>query len=174
MPDGRVAFLDFGMTKQLDSDQIELEVAALAAVFDDDPERLRVALHDLGFLRDPRKVDAEQLMQHVRAIGGWYMEDREVTIDSARVMDAIAAVSDPRSEFYRLVRRENLPANELMGRRMETGRAGRAGPAPGHAQLAPDRPRVVVRRPAGHRARRTGVGLLRVARGAARRRRAAT
>ena len=41
MPDGRVAFLDFGMTKQLDSDQIELEVAALAAVFDDDPERLR-------------------------------------------------------------------------------------------------------------------------------------
>ena len=121
MPDGRVAFLDFGMTKQLDSDQIELEVAALAAVFDDDPERLRVALHDLGFLRDPRKVDAEQLMEHVRAIGGWYMEDREVTIDSARVMDAIAAVSDPRSEFYRLVRRENLPANELMGRRMETG-----------------------------------------------------
>jgi predicted unusual protein kinase regulating ubiquinone biosynthesis (AarF/ABC1/UbiB family) len=121
MPDGRVAFIDFGMTKQLDSDQIELEVAALAAVFDDDPERLRVALHDLGFLRDPRKVDAEQLMQHVRAIGGWYMEDREVMIDSARVMDAIAAVSDPRSEFYRLVRRENLPANELMGRRMETG-----------------------------------------------------
>ena len=121
MPDGRVAFLDFGMTKQLDSDQIELEVAALAAVFDDDPERLRLALHDLGFLRDPKKVDAEQLMQHVRAIGGWYMEDREVTIDSARVMDAIAAVSDPRSEFYRLVRRENLPANELMGRRMETG-----------------------------------------------------
>jgi predicted unusual protein kinase regulating ubiquinone biosynthesis (AarF/ABC1/UbiB family) len=121
MPDGRVAFLDFGMTKQLDSDQIELEVAALAAVFDDDPERLRLALHDLGFLRDPKKVDAEQLMQHVRAIGGWYMEDADVTIDSARVMDAIAAVSDPRSEFYRLVRRENLPANELMGRRMETG-----------------------------------------------------
>jgi predicted unusual protein kinase regulating ubiquinone biosynthesis (AarF/ABC1/UbiB family) len=121
MPDGRVAFLDFGMTKHLDAEQIELEIAALAAVFDDDPERLRVALHDLGFLRDPRKVDAEELMRHVRAIGGWYMEDREVTIDSARVMDAISAVSDPRSDFYRLVRRENLPANELMGRRMETG-----------------------------------------------------
>jgi predicted unusual protein kinase regulating ubiquinone biosynthesis (AarF/ABC1/UbiB family) len=89
MPDGRVAFLDFGMTKHLDTEQIELEIAALAAVFDDDPERLRVALHDLGFLRDPRKVDAEELMRHVRAIGGWYMEDREVTIDSARVMDAI-------------------------------------------------------------------------------------
>jgi predicted unusual protein kinase regulating ubiquinone biosynthesis (AarF/ABC1/UbiB family) len=121
MEDGRVAFLDFGMTKHLDEDQIELEIAALAAAFDDDPERLRVALHDLGFLNDPRKVDAELLMEHVRAIGGWYMEDREVTIDSARVMEAITAVSDPRSSFYRLMRRENLPANELMGRRMESG-----------------------------------------------------
>ena len=36
-------------------------------------------------------------------------------------MEAIAAVSDPRSSFYRLMRRENLPANELMGRRMESG-----------------------------------------------------
>ena len=121
MPDGRVAFLDFGMTKHLDKDQIELEIAALDAIFDADPERLRVALHDLGFLNNPQKVDAEQLMEHVKAVGGWYMEDREVTVDSRRVMDAIAAVSDPRSEFYRLMRRENLPANELMGRRMESG-----------------------------------------------------
>ena len=121
MPDGRVAFLDFGMTKHLDREQIELEVSALQAVFDDDPERLRLALHDLGFLNNPRKVDAELLMEHVLAVGGWYMEDREVTVDSRRVMDAIAAVSDPRSEFFKLIRRENLPANELMGRRMESG-----------------------------------------------------
>jgi len=121
MPDGKVAFLDYGMTKHLDKDQIELEITALEAIFDGDPERLRVALHDLGFLNNPKKVDAEQLMEHVKTVGGWYMEDREVTVDSERVMAAIAAVSDPRSEFYRLMRRENLPANELMGRRMESG-----------------------------------------------------
>src|SRR5829696_9832432 len=39
MADGRVAFLDFGMTKHLDQDQIQLEIAALEAIFDDDPER---------------------------------------------------------------------------------------------------------------------------------------
>jgi hypothetical protein len=60
-------------------------------------------------------------MDHVRAVGGWYMEDRDVTIDSARVMEAIAAISDPRAGFYDLWRRENVPANELMGRRMESG-----------------------------------------------------
>src|SRR3954470_10418903 len=121
MDDGRVAFLDFGMTKRLDAEQIELEITALEAVFDEEPERLRVALHDLGFLNNPKKVDAEQLMEHVKTVGGWYMEDREVTIDSQRVMDAITAVSDPRSEFFRLMRLENVPANELMGRRMESG-----------------------------------------------------
>lgn len=121
LDDGRVAFLDFGMTKHLDSEQIELEITAIEAVVDDDPERLRVALHDLGFVNSPQRVDAEKLMAHVRAVGGWYMEDREVTIDADVVMRAIAAVSDPRSEFYSLMRRENLPANELMGRRMESG-----------------------------------------------------
>jgi predicted unusual protein kinase regulating ubiquinone biosynthesis (AarF/ABC1/UbiB family) len=121
MPDGRVAFLDFGMTKQLDKEQIELEIAALEAVFEDDPERLRVAMHDLGFLGRPKKVDAEHLMAHVKTVGGWYMEDTEMTIDSRLVMEAITAVSDPRSEFFDLMRRENVPANELMGRRMEVG-----------------------------------------------------
>src|SRR5436305_3981305 len=121
MDEGKVAFLDFGMTKQLDKEQIALEIAALDAAFANDPERLRRALADLGFLHKPERVDAERLMEHVRAVGGWYMDDREVTIDSKLVMRAIAAVTDPRAGFYDLWRRENLPANELMGRRMETG-----------------------------------------------------
>ncbi|MFL5825447.1 MAG: ABC1 kinase family protein [Thermoleophilaceae bacterium] len=121
MDDGRVAFLDFGMTKQLDDDQIELEIAAIEAVMADDAERLRTALSDLGFFHKPKRVDAIRLMEQVRAIGGWYMEDRDVTVDSEMVMRAISAASDPRSEFFQLMRRENLPANEMMGRRMETG-----------------------------------------------------
>jgi predicted unusual protein kinase regulating ubiquinone biosynthesis (AarF/ABC1/UbiB family) len=121
MDDGKVAFLDFGMTKQLDKEQIALEITAIAAAFENDPERLRRALHDLGFVHKPERVDAERLMEHVRMVGGWYMEDREVTVDSKLVMNAIAAVTDPRAGFYDLWRRENIPANELMGRRMETG-----------------------------------------------------
>jgi predicted unusual protein kinase regulating ubiquinone biosynthesis (AarF/ABC1/UbiB family) len=121
MDDGKVAFLDFGMTKQLDKEQIELEITALEAVFDEDPERLRVALHDLGFLNNPKKIDAEKLMEHVTTVGGWYMQDKDVRISPRYVMKVITAISDPRSEFYDLMRRENVPANELMGRRMETG-----------------------------------------------------
>src|SRR3954468_261060 len=121
LEDGRVAFLDFGMTKQLDTEQIELEITAIEAVLDDSPERLREALGELGFVRNPKRVDAERLMEHVKTVGGWYMRDEELTIDSELVMRAIAAVTDPRSEFFDMMRRENIPANELMGRRMESG-----------------------------------------------------
>jgi predicted unusual protein kinase regulating ubiquinone biosynthesis (AarF/ABC1/UbiB family) len=119
--DGRVAFLDFGMTKRLDVEQIALEIEVVKARLDNDPERLREKLHDLGFLKNPQRIDALQLMEHVDAVGGWYWEDREREITPEYVMGVISAISDPRSDFYRLMRRENVPANELMGRRMEIG-----------------------------------------------------
>ena len=121
MDDGRVAFLDFGMTKKLDADQIALEQRAVDAATRDDPEGLRDALHELGFLKNPSKLDAERLMEHVKSVGGWYMEDREIEISPRRVMKIIESTHDPRSEYYDLMRRESVPAEELMGRRMELG-----------------------------------------------------
>jgi predicted unusual protein kinase regulating ubiquinone biosynthesis (AarF/ABC1/UbiB family) len=119
--DGRVAFLDFGMTKRLDREQIELEIEVVKARVEGDPERLREKLHGLGFLKNPQRIDAERLMKHVDAVGGWYWEDAEKEITPEYVMGVITAISDPRSDFYSLMRRENVPANELMGRRMEIG-----------------------------------------------------
>ena len=121
MEDGRVAFLDFGMTKRLQTEQIELEIAAVQAAVDNDPQAVRDALAEIGYLRNPGKIDAEKLMRHVKAVGGWYLEDRETTIDADTVMTAMEAMTDPRSEFYDLVRQQSLPADELMGQRMQTG-----------------------------------------------------
>jgi predicted unusual protein kinase regulating ubiquinone biosynthesis (AarF/ABC1/UbiB family) len=121
MEDGRIAFLDFGMTKKLDPEQIELEQRAVDAASRRDPDALREALHDLGFVKNPSKLDAEQLMEHVMVVGGWYLEDREYEVSARRVMKVIESTSDPRSEYYDLMRRESVPADELMGRRMETG-----------------------------------------------------
>ena len=121
MEDGRVAFLDFGMTKRVTTQQIQLEQRAVDAAGQDDPEELRAALHDLGFVNDPSRVDAERLMEHVKMVGGWYLEDGEVRISPKLVMKMIEVTSDPRSDFFDLVRKESLPADELMGRRMETG-----------------------------------------------------
>ena len=121
MDDGRVAFLDFGMTKRLPPQQIQLEQRAVDAAARDDPETLREALHELGFIADPSRLDAERLMEHVKLVGGWYLEDGVVQITPELVMKMIEVTSDPRSDFFDLVRKESLPADELMGRRMETG-----------------------------------------------------
>jgi predicted unusual protein kinase regulating ubiquinone biosynthesis (AarF/ABC1/UbiB family) len=121
MEDGRVAFLDFGMTKKLDHEQIVLEQRAFDAASRDDPEAFRAALHDLGFVKNPSKLDAERLLEHMRAVGGWYIEDHEIEISAQRVMKIIESTNDPRSEYYDLMRREAMPADELMGRRMEIG-----------------------------------------------------
>ena len=121
MGDGRVAFLDFGMTKKLDREQILLEQRAIDAAFHGDPELLRRAFHDLGFVKNPSKLDAERLLEHTMAVSGWFIEDREVEISAKRVMKIIESTNDPRSEYYDLMRRESLPADELMGRRMEIG-----------------------------------------------------
>jgi predicted unusual protein kinase regulating ubiquinone biosynthesis (AarF/ABC1/UbiB family) len=121
MPDGRVAFIDFGMTKKLTHEQIVLEQRAVDAAFRDDPEAFRSALHELGFIKNPSKLDAERVMEHTLAVGGWYIEDREIEISAKRVMKIIESTNDPRSEYYDLMRRESIPADELMGRRMEIG-----------------------------------------------------
>jgi predicted unusual protein kinase regulating ubiquinone biosynthesis (AarF/ABC1/UbiB family) len=121
MDDGRVAFLDFGMTKKMDREQILLEQRAFDAASRDDPEAFREALHDLGFVKNPSKLDAERLLDHMHAIGGWYVEDREVEVDAKIVMKIIESTNDPRSEYFDLMRRESIPADELMGRRMEIG-----------------------------------------------------
>jgi predicted unusual protein kinase regulating ubiquinone biosynthesis (AarF/ABC1/UbiB family) len=121
MDDGKVGFLDFGMTKRLQTEQIELEIAAVQAAIDNDPQAVREALADIGYIKRPERIDAEKLMRHVKAVGGWYLEDREITVDSHTVMTAMEAMTDPRSEFYDLVRQQSLPADELMGQRMQTG-----------------------------------------------------
>jgi predicted unusual protein kinase regulating ubiquinone biosynthesis (AarF/ABC1/UbiB family) len=121
MEDGKVAFLDFGMTKRLETHQIELEIAAIDAAVSQNPERVREALAEIGYLRHADRIDPEKLMRHVKAVGGWYMVDEELTIDADTVMTAMAAMTDPRSEFYDLVRQQSLPADELMGQRMQTG-----------------------------------------------------
>ncbi len=168
MEDDKVAFLDFGMTKQLETKQIELEIAAIEAVLDDDPDELVQALHELGFLAKPKKMDAEKLMEHVKAVGGWYLEDAEIT-DRFRARHA----GDLRGVRPALGVLRPHAAREPAGQRADgpahgDRRPGGARPAERHAQLEPDLARVGLRGRARDAARRRGVGLLRVARPAPR------
>jgi predicted unusual protein kinase regulating ubiquinone biosynthesis (AarF/ABC1/UbiB family) len=122
MSDGRVVFLDFGMTKRISEQQLKMQAAVVKAMRDDDPDELLDSFDRLGFVTDREKVSAQQIFDHVKEVGGWYLYgDRKQQINPKVVARVVGAISDPRSEFFKLMRKERMPADELLGRRMETG-----------------------------------------------------
>lgn len=121
MNDGRVAFLDFGMTKRLSDEQMRLQVAAVSSVLEDDPDAFGQAMEDMGFIPDYKSFNMDLLREHVNLTSGWYLNGRKTRITPALVTRALSDLADPRGAAFELTRTANLPADELLGRRMETG-----------------------------------------------------
>jgi predicted unusual protein kinase regulating ubiquinone biosynthesis (AarF/ABC1/UbiB family) len=120
MPDGRVAFMDFGMTKRIPATQIEQESDVIRAGLEGDAGALHERLVELGFYeKDDPQVDPRRLLAHVQSLQGWYTEDRDFTISRAYVSKIMVDAGDPRSEYWDLVKRGTLPPDAMLARRME-------------------------------------------------------
>ena len=74
----------------------------------------------MGFF-DPadEAVGADAVLAHFRDVTGWYVDDREVTIDKRWVAKVLIDFGDPRSEHWELMKRETMPADAMLARRME-------------------------------------------------------
>src|SRR3954452_24616288 len=120
MPDGRVAFLDFGMTERVSRDDIEAEVGALRAMMDGDAAELHRRLAAMGFF-DPsdEQVTPQAVFDHFHDVTAWYVEDREVTITREIVAQTLIDFGDPHSRHWQLMRRETMPPQAMLARRME-------------------------------------------------------
>jgi len=120
MDDGRVAFLDFGMTKRVGRDHINSEIEAIRLGLDEDAEGLLEHLIAGGvYPRGDEAIEPEEVLRHFRAVISWYVEDRDVTIDKAVVAQVLIDFGDPRSEHWELMKRGTLPPEALLARRME-------------------------------------------------------
>ncbi len=120
MPDGRVAFMDFGMTKRIPPEQIEQETAVIRAGLEGDAKELHSRLVGLGFYdAGDAGVDPERLLAHVQSLQGWYADDAEFTITRQYVSQMMFDAGDPRSEYWDLMRRGTLPPDAMLARRME-------------------------------------------------------
>jgi predicted unusual protein kinase regulating ubiquinone biosynthesis (AarF/ABC1/UbiB family) len=128
MHDGRVAFIDFGMTKTLPRDEIDAEVEAIRHGMAGEAEELHAQLARLGFFNaaDPR-IGPDAVLDHFRDVTGWYIDDREVTIDRGVVTRVMIDMGDPRSRHWELMRRETMPAQAMLARRMEALTVGVLG-----------------------------------------------
>ena len=155
MPDGRVAFMDFGMTKRVAREDIEAEVEALGAAMDGDVDELYRRLAAMGFF-DPddeevtperrlRPLPRRDLLVHRGPRGHGRPRSRIPGPDRLR-RPALAPLAAHAP-------RDDAAAGDA-GAPDGGADPGSAGPAGRHRQLAPDRPRMAVRRPALHRAGR--------------------
>jgi predicted unusual protein kinase regulating ubiquinone biosynthesis (AarF/ABC1/UbiB family) len=120
MDDGRVAFIDFGMTRRVTREDLDAEVAAVRAAMDSDAEGLHRRLAGLGFF-DPsdEQVTPEAVFDHFHDVTRWYIDDRVVTIDRELVSQVLIDFGDPRSRHWQLMKRETMPPQAMLARRME-------------------------------------------------------
>jgi predicted unusual protein kinase regulating ubiquinone biosynthesis (AarF/ABC1/UbiB family) len=120
MPDDRVAFMDFGMTKRIAPEQIEREAGVIRAGLEGDADALHARLVEMGFYAaDDPELEPQRLLEHMQALQGFYAEDRDFTITRAYVARVMFDASDPRSEYWDLMKRGTLPPDALLARRME-------------------------------------------------------
>ena len=121
MPDGRVAFLDFGMSKT-----VSRGAGRSGAGGDPGGHRGRrrgacgPRSSAMGFFDpDDEVITAERVQEHFDAATAWYREDRPFTIDRDYVRQVLIDVSDPRSRFFDIMRRQTMPPDAMFARRME-------------------------------------------------------
>ena len=118
--DGRVAFLDFGLFKRLDTGPVELELAAQRAVVEGDAAGLHRLLADAGFLPEPERVNPDHLLEFIEDAIWWYTTSDEVVALSPEIAtNVMIESSDPRSSHFREMRHQQMRPEHLFGRRME-------------------------------------------------------
>ena len=118
--DGRVAFVDFGLTKRIAAERMEREIAAIRHTFAGDAEGVRSELSALGFfaLDDPG-IDSSRLLEYVRHFHEWHADDRPFTITGSYVTKLISSAV-PGSPNWQLEKHLSIPPEAIMARRLET------------------------------------------------------
>jgi predicted unusual protein kinase regulating ubiquinone biosynthesis (AarF/ABC1/UbiB family) len=120
LPDGRVAFFDFGMTKRIARERLEHEKAAIRATLDNDAAGVREELAALGFFEpDDPAINSDQLLEYMRALHRWHAEDRRFTITRDYVAGLVSRAA-PGSSEWELEKHLSLPPNSITARRLET------------------------------------------------------
>lgn len=117
--DGRLCLLDFGLLRELETDYREGERDVMRALADEDPPRVRDGLSSLGYLPEPGAFDGRELLEHLAAAGEWMLARGVRRIDPGYVTRIAELGYPPRSPYFALMRRLNMPARTLLLRRME-------------------------------------------------------
>lgn len=118
-PDGRVAFLDFGMYKHMDPDAVDFERRIGRCCVAGDGEGLRTIMEEYGVLRPDSAVSAQDCLDYTLDAAGWNFVDDYVAVRSIDVSAALLGVIDPTADTFQTMRNERLPPEHLFSRRLD-------------------------------------------------------
>jgi predicted unusual protein kinase regulating ubiquinone biosynthesis (AarF/ABC1/UbiB family) len=119
LDDHRVAFMDFGLFKVLEPEWAERELRLGRLGVEGRAAELTAELKAAGFL--PRgDLSPEIILEQFQELTWWYSRDEEVQLTPEIATQVVIDMSDPRSRYFEQMRHENLPAEHLFGRRLET------------------------------------------------------
>ncbi|WP_102144390.1 ABC1 kinase family protein [Mycobacterium hubeiense] len=119
MPDRRVAFLDFGLYKQMSPEAVAMERRAAQLCSAADGEGLRELLMEAGVVRPNSSVTAEQCLQYTLDAAGWNFVDEYVVVEPIDVSSAMLGVVSPATRSFQSMRSERLPPEHLFSRRLD-------------------------------------------------------
>lgn len=120
LPDGRVAFLDFGLFKVMPQNLIDLELETQRAGHEGDAQRLWEIWAEGGLLKNPDKFRPDKLLSQFLDATWWYLTDEEIELVPEIATQVMIDMADPRSTHFGQMRHETLPADHIFGRRVET------------------------------------------------------
>jgi predicted unusual protein kinase regulating ubiquinone biosynthesis (AarF/ABC1/UbiB family) len=119
LPDGRMAFLDFGLFKVMPRRLVELELECQRAGHEGDAQRLWEIWSEGGLLAHPERFRPDRLLSQFLDATWWYLTDEDVELVPEVATQVMIDMSDPRSAHFSQVRHETLPADHIFGRRVE-------------------------------------------------------
>ncbi len=118
-PDGKLVFLDFGLVRHVPPDHLEGERGLARAVVARDAGAVKASMAQLGYLPQPDRFEPDGLLDQLLASAEWYFEPGFRRLDPEYVRGAIEQGSSPRSPWFSQMRRQTVPPQALLIRRME-------------------------------------------------------
>lgn len=109
MPDGRVAFFDFGSMQALDAGQLDLARGALTAAAERRADDLRDILASHRVLARPEAATPDQLLAVFDDVLGWTLTDAPVTMTPRAASEAVVLAASPGRATQLALRGQNLP-----------------------------------------------------------------